>query len=84
MKIKGQNGEEMNATSQSQGTINTVLASIGALGALTMGGGLLGRATSNTSSNRGVDSSTLGRDHGSGTHRIIIINRKQLNTTYHG
>lgn len=40
-------------TSQSQGTINTVLASIGALGALTMGGGLLGRATGNSSSTRG-------------------------------
>ena len=53
MKLKGQNGDEQNVTSQSQGTINTVLASIGALGALTMGGGLLGRATGNTSNNRG-------------------------------
>lgn len=67
MKIKGQNGEEMNATSQSQGTINTVLASIGALGALTMGGGLLGRATSNTSSNRGESDG----DKEDGCHKVF-------------
>jgi len=42
MKIKTSEGEQ-NVTSQSQGTINTVLAAIGAAGALTMGGGLLGQ-----------------------------------------
>lgn len=42
MKIKTSEGEQ-NVTSQSQGTINTVLAAIGAAGALTMGGGLLDR-----------------------------------------
>lgn len=40
MKIKDQNGNEVNVTSQSQGTINTVLGALGTATAL--GRGLLG------------------------------------------
>lgn len=52
MRLKTENGE-MNVPSQAQGTINTVLGAIGAFGALTMGGGLLGQRGANQSSTRG-------------------------------
>lgn len=42
MKIKDQNGNEVNVTSQSQGTINTVLGALGTATALGLGRGLLG------------------------------------------
>lgn len=45
MRIKGQNGEEFNVTSQGQGSLNTVLGAVGtagALGMLGMGRGLFG------------------------------------------
>lgn len=42
MKIKDQNGNEVNVTSQSQGTINTVLGAMGTLAALGVGRGILG------------------------------------------
>lgn len=43
MKIKDQNGNELgNVTSQSQGTINTVLGALGTAAALGLGRGLLG------------------------------------------
>lgn len=42
MKIKDQNGNEVNVTSQSQGTINTVLGAMGTLAAIGVGRGILG------------------------------------------
>lgn len=37
MKIRDQNGNEVNVTSQSQGTINTVLGALGTATALGLG-----------------------------------------------
>lgn len=42
MKLKDANGNEVNVTSQSQGTLNTVLGALGTATALGMGRGILG------------------------------------------
>ena len=42
MKLKDANGNEVNVTSQSQGTLNTVLGALGTATALGMGRGFLG------------------------------------------